>query len=124
MVTTRKPPPEPPPDISPEDRAAFDSYIEQLSQLATPPKTEPTPAGPKPVTEAEWDAMSDRARESWVRQLVDGRLDELSRDDEIARHAAAIEELRKKPETEGTPAGPMPTLLERLQKFLWGEPKP
>ncbi len=123
MATTRKPPADPPPDISPEDRAAFDSYIEQLAQLGTPPKAEPTPTGPKSVTDAQWDAMSDRARESWVRQLVDSRLDDLSRDDEIARHAAEIAALKNKPEPEGAPAAQMPTMLQRLQKFLWGEPK-
>lgn len=122
MATTRKPA-DAPPDLSPEQRTAFDTYVEELSQLGTPPKADPGPTGPKPVTDAQWDAMTDRARESWVRQLVDTRLDDLSRDDEIARHAQAIEDLKKKPETEGTPAGPMPTTLQKLQKFLWGEPK-
>lgn len=123
MVTTRKPTGDPPPDISPEDRAAFDTYIEQLSQLGTPPKVDPTPTGPKPVTDAQWDAMSDRAREGWVRELVDSRLDDLSRDDEIARHAAEIAALKAKHESEGAPDGPMPTIFQRVQKFLWGEPK-
>jgi hypothetical protein len=107
MATTRKPPEGAPPDISPEQRTAFDAYIEELAQLGKPPESAP-PTGPKPVTDAQWDAMSDRQRESWVRQLVDGRLDDLSRDDEIARHAAEIERLKNKPEAEGTPAGQMP----------------
>jgi hypothetical protein len=123
MPTTRKPADDPP-DISPEQRTAFDAYVTELSQLGKPPDPPPGPTGPKPVTDAQWDAMSDRARESWVRQLVDARLDDLSRDDEIARHAAEIEALKKKPEVEGAPAGPMPTVLQRLQKFLWGEPNP
>jgi hypothetical protein len=122
MATTRKPPEGDPPGISPEDRAAFDTYVEELSQLGTPPKAEPGPTGPKPVTDAQWDAMTDRARESWVRQMVDSRLDDLSRDDEIARHAAEIEALKNKPEPEGTPAGQMPTMFQKLQKLLWGEP--
>lgn len=124
MPTTRKPAEDAPPDISPEQRTAFDAYVTELSQLSTPPKAPETPTGPKPVTDAQWDGMSDRARESWVRQLVDSRLDDLSRDDEIARHAAEIAALKEKPEPEGTPAGPMPTVLSRLQKFLWGEPNP
>ncbi len=124
MATTRKPP-EGPSDLSPEQRSAFDAYVEELAQLEGPPPTPPAGGNaPKPVTDDEWDKMTDRARESWVRQLVDSRLDDLSRDDEIARHAAAIAELKsKKPEPEGTPAGPMPSPLSRLQKFLWGEPK-
>ena len=124
MATTRnKPEGAPPPDgITPEDRAAFDSYIEELSALGTPPTTQPTPTGPKPVTDAQWDAMSDRARESWVRQLVDARLDDLSAQDEAARMRADIEALKnKKPETEGTPTGPMPTMFQRIQRILWGE---
>lgn len=124
MATTRKPAASPPADISPEDRAAFDSYIEELSQLGTPPEPAPGPTGPKPVTDAQWDSMSDRARESWVRQMVDARLDDLSRDDEIARHAAEIAALKQKPEPEAPPAEQMPTLMQRLQRVLWGEPNP
>lgn len=123
MATTRKPEEAPPADLSPEQRTAFDAYIEELSQLGKPPEAPPGSTGPKPVTDAQWDAMTDRARESWVRQLVDGRLDDLARDDEIARHAAEIEALKQKPEPEGTPTGQMPTALQKLQKFLWGEPK-
>jgi hypothetical protein len=109
--------------MDPEQRASFDQYVNELSQLDTPPPQKEGSTGPKPVTDAQWDAMTDRARESWVRQLVDARLDDLSREDQIARHEAEIAALKKKPETEGTPAGPMPTPLQRLQKFLWGEPK-
>jgi hypothetical protein len=123
MATTRKPP-EGSPDIDPDQRAALDQYVTEMAQLSTAPKTDDNPAGPKPVTDAQWDAMTDRAKESWVRQLVDSRLDDLSRDDEIARHAAEIEALKKKPEVEGTPAGQIPTFMQKLQKFLWGEPKP
>ena len=124
MATTRKPAGDPPADLSPEQRSAFDAYVEELAQLGEPPKDPPGSTAPKPVTDAQWDAMSDRARESCVRQLVDSRLDDLSRDDEIARHAAEIERLKNKPESEGTPAGQMPTALQKLQRFLWGEPKP
>ena len=77
---------DPPPEITPDERAAFDQYVKELTQLGTPPKADPTPTGPKPVTDAEWDKMSDRQRESWVRQLVDGRLDDLAREDQLSRH--------------------------------------
>src|SRR5277367_6375882 len=83
MATTRTPP-EGSPEIDADQRASLDQYVTELSQLGTPPTTDPGPTGPKPVTDAQWDAMTDRARESWVRQLVDARLDDLSRDDEIA----------------------------------------
>jgi len=121
MATTRKP--EGSEDIPPEQRASFDAYVNELAQLGSPP---PHPGegtgGPKKVTDAEWDSMTDRQRESWVRQLVDFRLDELSRDDEIARQRRELDELKnaKTPEVEGTPKGQMPTMLQRLSRFLWG----
>lgn len=123
MATTRKP--ADPPELSAEERTAFDQYVTELSQLGTPPAPTTAPGAPKPVTDAQWDAMTDRARESWVRQLVDARLDDLSREDEAARLAADVAKLKesKAAETERAPADPPPSALRKLQKWLWGEPK-
>jgi hypothetical protein len=120
MATTKGSPPE---GLSPEQRTAFDRYIEELSELDTAPNPSGGDGGPNPVTDAEWDKMTDRQRESWVRELVDGRLDKLAADAEAAQLRADVEALRQKQESEGTPQGPMPSGFKKLQKWLWGEPK-
>lgn len=130
MATTRNAPdPSPPADPPAEGfTAAQRTELEELIRAAvggaTPPPQPDEPKGPRRVSDDEWDTMSDRARESWVRQLVDFRLDELSRDDEIARQRAEIDALKAggaeaKPEPEQPPG-----LVSKLQKFLWGEPDP
>jgi hypothetical protein len=102
-----------------DQRSELRSIIAEVVGAATPPAAPAASAGPKQVSDSEWDAMSDRQRESWVRQLVDFRLDELSRDDEIARQRGEIEQLKndKTPEPEAAPS-----VVTKIQKFLWGEP--
>jgi hypothetical protein len=80
-----------------------------------PPPTEP--AGPKKVSDSEWDDMTDRKRESWVRELVDFRLLELEKDDEIRQLAAKVNGLSaEKPEPEVSPG-----IKTKLQKLIWGD---
>jgi hypothetical protein len=102
-----------------DQRSELRSIIAEVVGAANPPAAPATSSGPKQVSDSEWDAMSDRQRESWVRQLVDFRLDELSRDDEIARQRGEIEQLKndKTPEPEAPPS-----VVSKIQKFLWGEP--
>jgi len=105
--------------FSEEQRSELRDLIAEVVGSSKPP---PAPdKGPAPkVSDSEWDAMSDRQRESWVRQLVDFRLDELARDDEVARQRADIDALKadKTPEAEAPPS-----VVSKIQKFLWGEPE-
>jgi hypothetical protein len=118
MATTRNTPPDPPASepsgFNDDQKNELKALIAEAVGSVKPP---PTSDGPKRVSDDEWDAMSDRARESWVRQLVDFRLDELSRDDEIARQRSEIEALKraKTPEPERSPS-----VVTKLQKWLWG----
>jgi hypothetical protein len=123
MATTRNPAPADP-DESPggfteEQRSELEELIARAVGSAKPPEAKPAPAGPPAKSDDEWDAMSDRQRESWVRSLVDFRLDELSRDDEMARQRDEIEKLKndKTPEPEKAPS-----VVSKIQKFLWGDP--
>jgi hypothetical protein len=69
-----------------DQRSELRSIIAEVVGSATPPAAPAaSAAGPKQLSDSEWDALSDRQRESWVRQLVDFRLDVLARDDEVAR---------------------------------------
>jgi hypothetical protein len=115
----------PPPDegdtrtsgFSEEQRGELRDLIAEAVGGAKPPPAPKEKVGPA-LTDSEWDAMSDRQRESWVRKLVDFRLDELAREDEIARHGADIDALKnQKPEPEATPS-----VVTKLQRWLWGEP--
>ena len=122
MPPTRSTPTEPPETddgFSQTQKTQLSEMIAAAVNGAKPPATEPT--GPKKLTDDEWDAMTDRGRESWVRKLVDFRLDELSKDDEQRRLATEVEALKsglsQKPEPEKTPG-----TLSRLQKLLWGRP--
>jgi hypothetical protein len=65
--------------------------------------------------------MSDRQRENWVSNEVGWNLQQLAKLDADRRRDAEIEALKKPPEPEGTPQGQMPTLLQRFQRFMWGE---
>ena len=116
--------PDPAADISPEQRAAMDAYVTQLSSLGGPPPP-PPPDRPPPVSDDQWANMTDRARENWVSSQVGWTLDELARLDADRRRDADIEALKNvKPEPEASPQGPMPTLLQKFQKFLWGDQDP
>jgi hypothetical protein len=112
----------------PADDGFNDTQKSQLSEMiaaavggAKPPPTTDAPKGPKPVSDDEWDNMSDRNRESWVRQLVDAELDRLVKDDEDRKLRDTVAELAglvsAKPEPEKIP-GP----LARLQVLFWGRP--
>jgi len=110
--------------FSEEERSELDAMIAEAVGGSKPPPAAADPKAKEPrVTDSEWDNMGDRQRESWVRSLVDFRLDELSRDDEIARQRADIDRLKadKTPEAEGTPEPASP--LDKVRKFLWGEQK-
>jgi hypothetical protein len=115
----------PPPDgdtqtsgFTEEQRGELRDLISEVVGGAKPPTVGPKEKVGPAMSDSEWDAMSDRQRESWVRKLVDFRLDELARDDEIARQRADIDDLKnQKPEPEATPS-----IVTKLQKWLWGEP--
>ena len=122
MATTKEPP-APEPAFSDAQKGELAAMIAEAVKSGTPPKAPNEPTGPKKVTDDEWDNMSDRQRESWVRQLVDFRLDELVRmdaDAERDRKLAELEAKTAKPEPERPPS-----VVSRLQSFLWGhEPTP
>jgi hypothetical protein len=123
MATTRNAPAadpdESPQGFTEEQRGELEEMIARVVAGAKPPEAKPAPAGPPAKSDDEWDAMSDRQRESWVRSLVDFRLDELSRDDEMARQRSEIDALKndKTPEPEK-----VPSVVSKIQKFLWGDP--
>jgi len=104
--------------LSEEDRSWIKDAIAEAVGGAKAPVSE-TPAAPK-VSDDEWDKMSDRQRESWVRSLVDFELEELMRYDADAKLRAQVADLaaaKEKPEPEAPPS-----VVSRLQKFLWGDP--
>jgi hypothetical protein len=104
--------------LSEDDRNWIKSAIAEAVGGVKPPEGS-TPTAPK-VSDDEWDKMSDRQRESWVRSLVDFELEELIRYDADAKLRADVEALKQKPEPE--PEAP-PSVVSRLQKFLWGDPQ-
>jgi hypothetical protein len=104
-----------------DQRSELRQIIEEVVGRATPPAPAAEKAsGPRRLSDSEWDSMSDRAREGWVRELVDSELDRLARDDEVARQRADIDALKadKTPEPEAPPS-----VVTKIQKFLWGEPE-
>lgn len=112
-----------PEGVSPEQRAAMDAYVTELSQLGAPPPPAPS-TQPKPVSDDDWSTMTDRARENWVASQVGWTLEELAKLDADKRRDMEIQALKEaKPEPEGTPADAPPTLLQKFQKFMWGEQK-
>jgi len=121
MATARNAPDPPAPaddGFSETQRSQLEEMIAKVVGGAKAPET--TPTGPAPKTDDEWDNMTDRARESWVRQLVDSELDKLAKDDDQRRLAADVEALKsgadKKPEPEKSPG-----VITRLQKLIWGD---
>ena len=105
--------------FSEEERAELRDLIAEVVSAAKAPAAPDKPAGPRQISDGEWDVMSDRQRESWVRQLVDFRLDELAHADDEARLRADVDALQadKTPEPEAPPS-----VVTKLQKFFWGEP--
>ena len=123
MPASRTQPPEPESQesgFSEAQRSELRDLIAEAVGSAKPPNAPEAPAGPKKLTDTEWDAMGDRQRESWVRSLVDFRLDELAKDDEIRAQREDIERLKadKTPEPEKPPS-----VITRIQKFMWGDPE-
>lgn len=102
-----------------DQRSELRTIIAEVVGSAKAPAAAERPSGPKPVSDAEWETMSDRRRESHVRDIVVEELDRLARDDEIASQRADIDALKndKTPEPEAPPS-----IVTRLQKFFWGEP--
>lgn len=101
-----------------EERNDLRDLIKEVVSGALPPPA-PEKTGP---TDDEWDKMTDRARESWVRSLVDGKLDELAKLDADRRRDAEIDALKnKKPEPEKEPTDRPPSPLDKVRKFLWGD---
>lgn len=125
MATSRNPESTETSGFTEDQRTELKAIIAEAVGSAVPPPSPPSTgaaAGPRQVSDDEWDSMSDRQRESWVRQLVDFRLDELARDDEVARQRGEIDALkaeRAEPEKEQPPS-----VISRFQKFLWGEERP
>jgi hypothetical protein len=102
-----------------EEKNDLRELIKEVVGSATPPAT--TPTGPPAVTDADWDKMTDRARESWVRDLVDGKLNDLVKLDADKRRDDEIASLKKaKEEGEQPPADAPPRPIDKLRKFLWG----
>jgi hypothetical protein len=121
MATTKDSPAAPPEGVSPEQRQAFDAYIRELDQLKQPPP--PAPAErPKPVSDDEFDAMTDRKRETYIANMVGWILEDIAKLDADRRRDADIEALKNaKPEEEKTPQEKMPTPLDKFRKWLWGD---
>jgi hypothetical protein len=120
MATARTTPPSPDPSA---DDGFNETQKSQLSEMiaaavggAKPPET--VKDGPKPVTDDQWDNMSDRSRESFVRQIVDAELDRLVKEDETRSLAADVAALKAgvKLEPEKTPG-----MMTKLQKLIWGD---
>jgi hypothetical protein len=109
------------PAVSDDQRAALDAYVNELEQLKGTPPPAP-PERPAAVSDDEWSKMTDRARENWVSNEVGWNLQQLAKLDADKRRDAEIDALKNaKPEPEASPQGPMPTLLQKFQKFLWGD---
>jgi hypothetical protein len=118
MATPKEPAPSPEPAFSDTQRGELEAMIAKAVGGGTPlsaPVNEPK--GPKPVTDDDWDRMPDRQRESWVRQLVDFRLDELMKMDADAERDRKLAELEAA--TKVVPEKP-PSVVSRIQSFLWG----
>jgi hypothetical protein len=126
LVATRSastPPPDPDAPasgFSDEQRNELRDLIAEAVGGAKPPAAPSGPTGPKQVSDGEWDAMSDRSRETWVRQLVDFRLEELYQADEVARNRADIDELKGQRTAQPEAS---PSVVTKLQRWLWGEPE-
>jgi hypothetical protein len=117
VATPKEPAPSPEPAFSDTQRGELEAMIAKAVGGAKPPDTPAEPQGPKAVTDDEWDKMPDRQRESWVRQLVDFRLDELMKMDADAERDRKLAELEAA--TKVVPEKP-PSVASRIQSWLWG----
>ena len=85
-----------------------------------PSAGKPSPVVPK-VTDDEYDRMTDRQREGFIRSVVVDTLEGLAKDDEAARLRDDVDALKQdkgKPEPEAPPS-----VVTRIQRILWGDPK-
>lgn len=127
MVTTRKgsadAPDEPGGDtktsgFSEEQRGEIAALVAELIKGDKPPPSAPE----RPtVTDSQWDEMTDRKRESFVRDMVVSVLDDLAKQDDEARLRDDVEKLLKADKTP-EPEAP-PSVVTRLQRWLWGDEK-
>lgn len=114
----------PAPPADPPDEGFNETQLGQIEAMiakavggAKPPAGDPAdPPRVKP-TDEQWDSMSDRQRETWVRQECDWWLQDLVKMDKERQRDADIEALKKKEDPE--PEKP-PSVVTKLQKFLWG----
>lgn len=107
------------PTFTEEQRAELVALIAEATKGGEAPPPDALPKDAPKVTDAEWDSMSDRHKQSWIKSVVDHHLGELSRKDADAERDARLAELeaRKAPEPERAPS-----VWSRLQGVLWGQP--
>lgn len=112
--------PEPDAVFSPAQEARLAQLMKEAVASSKPPEAPANEPKVPRVSDAEWDGMSERAREGWVRSVVDFHLKSLAKEDEDAKLRAKVAEL----ETRKIPEKP-PSVAQRLQRLLWGtEPEP
>lgn len=124
MATTRKPDDS---GTGTEESGFNEAQRSELQQIIAdavagvkPPDAPAEPDRPK-MTDDQWDVMSDRQRESFVRSIVDNELDRLSQLDTLRAHDEQIRALAEKNQTVEPEAHPDP--MTRIRKFLWGSEK-
>lgn len=106
--------------FSPEQEARLQELIAAAVKSPAPP---PGPANnPEPkVADDEWGKMSMHDRESWVEKRVGWVIDQLAAEDANAERDRRIAELEKeKGERERNPDIKPPSVIERIQRALWG----
>ena len=69
---------------------------------------------PPAVSDDEWNAMSDRRRESYVEGLVKEQFDKLRMSNKVDDIASKIDKLDTQPEEK-------PKVLSSLTRWLWGD---
>lgn len=119
MATSKDPSASEAPTV--EDR--LDRIEQMISDLAGSAKApDPGEAKTPKLSDDEWDALTDRGKESWVRRLVEGEIERVRAADKDRQRDAEIDDLKKKverPEPERAPS-----ITTRIQEWLWGaEPK-
>jgi hypothetical protein len=124
MATTRK---AEDPGTGTEESGFNETQRTELQQIIAeavagvkPPAAPSEPSVPA-MTDDQWDGMSDRQREGFVRSIVDNELDRLSQLDTLRAHDEQIRALAEKNQTVEPEAHPDP--MTRVRKFLWGSEK-
>jgi hypothetical protein len=121
MAATRNTPPESGDTqtsrFSEEERSELSQLIADAVKGGSAPVVDEGPKGPKKLSDSEWDDMTDRAREKWVRELVDFRLDELAKNDDDRQLREKVDALAdRKPEPEA-----VPSTWSKVQRLIWGD---